>query len=90
MSLDLLFNIIGTAGVVLIILAYFMVQIEKIRSDQLSYSVLNLVGAILLLISLFWAWNTPSVIIECCWIAISLYGIFKVIKKRRQSDAKQT
>jgi hypothetical protein len=80
-TLDIIFNITGIIGVSLILLAYFLLQIEKVRSDNIIYPVLNLVGASLLLISLFRFWNLPSVIIEFFWILISIYGIYKIIKK---------
>ena len=80
-TLDIIFNITGIIGVSLILLAYFLLQIEKVRSDNIIYPVLNLIGASLLLISLLRFWNLPSVIIEIFWILISIYGIYKIIKK---------
>ena len=69
------FDIIGTIGVVLIILAYAAVQVRKMRPEQLSYSVVNLVGAAMILVSLRYNFNLASVIIEVFWILISLWGI---------------
>lgn len=82
----LLFDIVGTVGVVLILAAYFLVQNGRITADMLVYPLLNLAGALLLLISLMWSWNTPSVIIELCWITISLYGIARILKKRNKEQ----
>ena len=81
--LDLVFNVIGGAGVFLILLAYFLLEAERVRSDHLTYLFMNLVGSVLLFISLMWAWNLPSVVIEVCWFLISLYGIVKVVRRRR-------
>lgn len=86
MNYDLLFDTIGTIGVVCILIAFFLVQTEKLTANCLTYPVLNLVGAVLLLISLMWSWNTPSVIIEIAWISISIYGIVKITAKRRQKE----
>ncbi len=44
---------VGLLGVILIVIAYFLLQIEKIKSEQMSYSVLNGVGAAMILYSLF-------------------------------------
>ena len=41
------YDILGTVGVAIIILTYVLLQAERIRSDQLAYSVLNAVGAAL-------------------------------------------
>lgn len=69
------FDIIGTIGVVLIILAYAAVQARRMGPEQLSYSVINLVGAAMILLSLKYNFNLASVIIEIFWILISLWGI---------------
>ena len=76
------FDIIGTIGVVLIILAYAAVQVRKMRPEQLSYSVVNLVGAAMILVSLRYNFNLASVIIEVFWILISLWGIVLWVRHR--------
>lgn len=77
------FDILGTVGVAIIILAYILLQTERLRSDQLAYSLMNAVGAALVLVSLWYAFNFPSFVVEFFWLAISLYGIGKYIDKRR-------
>ena len=81
-------DIVGTLGVGIILLAYFQIQTGRITADYLRYSVLNLMGSLMMLFSLFYQWNTPSVIIQTCWITISIYGIRKVMKAR-SSDAEK-
>jgi hypothetical protein len=34
------------------------------------------------LISLFFAWNLPAVIIEGFWIVISFYGLFRALRSK--------
>ncbi|GGY45358.1 CBU_0592 family membrane protein [Parvularcula lutaonensis] len=81
----MIFDTIGIIGVLCILAAYFLLQTEKIRSDELRYPVLNLVGAVLILISLIHTFNLASFVIEICWIAISLYGIAKILRSRRSA-----
>ncbi len=78
--IDFIYNATGILGISLIIIAYFLLQRGKLRSDQFAYPMLNLIGAMLHLISLYRFYNLPSVIIELFWIAISIYGIIKVRK----------
>jgi len=73
-------DIIGLIGVGLILIAYFLLQIHRLSAQNFSYSLLNFVGAGMILFSLFYAWNTPAVIIEVAWILISLYGMFKALR----------
>lgn len=72
---------IGFVGMALVIFAYLLLQINKYTIQSLQYQLLNLVGAILLLISLCVHFNLGSFIIEVFWIIITLYGIYKNIKK---------
>jgi hypothetical protein len=73
------YDIVGTIGVAIIILTYVLLQIERVRSDQLSYSLLNAVGASLILVSLYFDYNFPSVVVEFFWLLISLFGIGKYL-----------
>jgi len=77
-----LFDLVGNVGVGLIILAYLALQIERMSARDLSYSVLNAVGAGLILVSLSSDFNLSAAIIEVFWIGISLIGIFKAARAR--------
>ena len=46
------------------------------------FPAVNLLGASLVLTSLIVAWNLPSVILECFWGVISLYGLGRAIVRR--------
>ncbi len=80
-TLDLIYNTLGIIGVGLIVLAYFLIQTGKITSTDISYPLLNLIGATLHLVSLYRFYNLPSVVIEIFWIAISVYGIYRIKAK---------
>ncbi|MEO1289118.1 MAG: hypothetical protein AAFV93_15245 [Chloroflexota bacterium] len=73
----MIYNIIGTIGVALILITYFLLQTNRIQSDELSYSILNFLGSGLILISLFYEFNLPSFIVEVAWVLISLMGIIR-------------
>lgn len=77
------YDILGTLGVAVIVVAYFLLQTGRMRSEQLAYSVMNGVGAVLILISLYYTFNFPSFVVEFFWLLISLYGIGKYIANRR-------
>lgn len=77
------YDILGTAGVGIIILTYILLQLERVRSGQLIYSLLNAVGAALILISLYYDFNFPSFIVEFFWLLISLFGIGKYLFRKK-------
>ncbi len=75
-----IFDFIGNVGVALIIGAYLLLQLEKINSNNILYSIANTVGAIFVIISLTKNFNLSAFIIESFWLLISLVGIYKGIK----------
>ena len=75
-----LHDVVGISGASAILIAYFLLQAKQMSSDGLIYSVLNLIGAVLILYSLANAWNLTAVFIEIIWLGISLFGIYKWYK----------
>ena len=84
--IDLLFDIIGMSGTVLVVGAFIMLQLEKLNPKSLTYNLTNLIGAILLLISLCYNFNLASFVIELFWIAASVIGLFKYYTKPKQTE----
>jgi paired small multidrug resistance pump len=77
-----LHDVVGIAGAIAILIAYVLLQADKLSADGLLYSLLNFVGALLILFSLANAWNMTAVFIESIWCAISLFGIFKWYRRK--------
>ncbi len=84
--MELLADIIGIIGTLMIVLAYFLMQNGKMHGTSWSYLWLNLAGALMLLYSLFWFWNLASVIIEIFWIGITIYGMIKKIRDGKNDN----
>jgi hypothetical protein len=76
------FMIVGLVGVGFIVAAYFANQQEWLGSDDWRFPAANLVGSLLILVSLYAAWNFPSAVIEVIWAAISLYGLSRRWRRR--------
>lgn len=77
------YDIIGTVGVAAIIFTYVLLQLGRVKSEQLVYSILNAVGASLILVSLYFSFNFPAFIVEFFWLLISLFGIGKYFTRKR-------
>ena len=80
MSFGLL-DIVGIAGVVLLVIAYLLLQIDKLQSSGLTYSLLNAVGASLIILSLLVNFNLSAFLMEAFWVLISLIGIFRHLRR---------
>jgi hypothetical protein len=71
------FDVIGFLGVVLIIVAYLLLQLNKLPSSAPTYSLLNAVGAFLVIVSLLFDFNLAAFLMEAFWFLISLYGLLR-------------
>lgn len=69
-----LFDLLGIAGSVCIVVAYYLTISGRLDLRRPLYSLLNAIGATLLLISLSVDFNLGATVIEGFWLAISLYG----------------
>ena len=75
-------DIIGLCGVALLVVTYAMLQSDCIDPKGFWYSFNNLIVAVLVSISLYYTWNTASVVIEFFWFIISLYGLVQYMRRR--------
>lgn len=75
--MELFANIVGNIGVICFLLAFYLLQKNKLTHDSLRYLGLNLAGSILLILSLLVNWNLPAFMLEAAWAMISMYGIYK-------------
>jgi hypothetical protein len=80
------YDVIGSTGVGIIILTYIFLQLERIKSESLIYSVLNGLGAALIVFSLFYSFNFSAFIVESLWVLISIYGIVKYFLKGKMEN----
>lgn len=68
-------TIIGLAGMLVTLLAYFLLQARKLHGNGVIYQLMNAVGSAAIIVSLFYAFNLPAMILEVAWLAISIYGL---------------
>ena len=80
-----LFDLAGFVGVLLIVIAYLLLQLDKLPNSSLSFSLLNAVGSLLIMVSLVFKLNVSAFLIEVFWFLISLLGLTKWLIARKQS-----
>lgn len=78
-----LYDLIGFVGAAVVVVAYFANQQRWLSSEDWRFPAANLLGASLILVSLWFEWNFPSVVIEIFWALISLWGVVRSIADRR-------
>jgi hypothetical protein len=79
------FDLVGFIGVLLIIVAYLLLQLDKLPSSSPRYSLLNAAGALLIMVSLIFAFNLSAFIVEAFWFLISLVGLWRSLSARKDS-----
>ena len=80
-----LFDLAGFIGVLLIVVAYLLLQLDKLPSSSPRYSLLNATGALLIMVSLIFAFNLSAFIVEAFWFLISLLGLWRSLISRKKS-----
>lgn len=69
----------------LMVIAYLLLQLEKLSSAAVSYLALNAIGAVLVIISLTVRFNLSAFLMEAFWLLISLFGLAKPLFAQRVS-----
>jgi len=71
---------IGFIGVFQILLAYILNVVGKIKKEDLSFILLNLIGASLACLSSILIKYIPFIVLEAVWAFISLISLIKHLK----------
>ena len=71
----MIIDIIGWLGVLILNIAYIGLTIEKFRSIDILYQIMNLLGAFFILINSYYYKAYPSVVANLLWMVIAMYGL---------------
>lgn len=74
-------DVVGLCGSALFIAAFLYANVTK-AMDKLLFNALNLIGALLLLISLSVHFNLAAVVLEVAWGIIALVGLITAWRAR--------
>jgi len=70
---------IGSFGVTILLLAFVLNLLKRLKADSIAYLVLNIIGAGLAGISSFMIDFWPFVVLECVWVIASFIPLIKKI-----------
>jgi len=73
---------IGIIGSIMISIAYFGVSTGRVSGENPRFQMLNLIGSVMILYSLWFRPNLGAIIIEVLWISIASYALIKFWRKR--------
>ncbi len=76
---------VGYIGVLLVLLAFLMLQAHKLNGNGLTYQLMNIFGALGVMLSLvFGSFNAPAFVMEAAWAAIGVFGVLRGLRLRRR------
>ena len=84
------YDLVGTAGVILVLIFYYLLQVGRIDARRVMYSTANFIGAGLIAVSLLYQFNFSALLIEISWMLISLIGIARYLRQRGVQKSVET
>ncbi|MEM7440960.1 MAG: hypothetical protein AAF393_15280 [Pseudomonadota bacterium] len=73
---------VGILGSLFISGAYLGVLTGKLDGERPPFQALNLLGAVMILFSLWFRPNAGAIMIEVLWIGIAVYSLAKFYRRR--------
>jgi hypothetical protein len=80
--MELLIEILGWIGSIEVVAAYGLNSYQKIKSDSLTFQLLNLTGAIFLIINSIYKQAYPFTFINSVWSVIAIMAIVGILRKK--------
>lgn len=78
-----LINLIGWAGVALLLFAYWLVSTKRVQGDSTQYQALNIIGALLLILNSYYFSAYPSVGVNIAWVGIAVFTLTKSLREQK-------
>lgn len=79
--MKLFIEIIGWIGAVEVIIAYGLNSNGKMKSDSVAFQVLNLTGALFLIVNTWFNESYPSMVINIIWTGIAVAALIRIRKQ---------
>jgi hypothetical protein len=70
-------DILGWIGALEVIAAYLLVSLHKVTGKSVLFQLLNLTGALLLIVNTIYLKAYPSAFVNVIWTGIACYSIIK-------------
>ena len=80
---ELLVEIAGWAGALLILGAYALLTAERVTSRSALYQAMNVAGAAGFIVNGWWHGALPSAVLNVIWMGIGLFALARMLMRRR-------
>ena len=72
----------GWAGMILILLSYILITLNKITANDKSYQLLNFVGSSFFIFHLHYNKAWPAMWLNIIWAIIGAFALIRIFKKK--------
>lgn len=76
---------LGVVGVLCILIAYAGATSGRLDARKAPALLLNLTGALLILVSLYFDFNLSAVLMEGAWALVAVYGLVQLVLGRNRA-----
>jgi len=83
---QLLIDITGWAGSLMVVIAYGLLSMNKLTARSKFYQLLNILGSACLIINTIFYRSFPSTFVNIVWLIIAVIALTNIIKARKNSD----
>ncbi len=70
-------ELLGILGVVMVLGGYFLIVSSRLEETDSRYLGLNILGSVLILVSLAYRFNLAATVLQAAWTGITLLGILR-------------
>jgi len=78
------FAVIGWLGAALFISAYFLLSTGYLQAERIPYQLMNVLGAICLVINSWFLSDHPNLVTNGVWMGIGVFAIINIMRKREK------
>ena len=80
--MKLLIDVLGWVGSIEVILAYGLISYGRVDNKSVLYQILNLTGAIFLIINTIYYGAYPSTFINVVWVVIAVVALYRLVNRK--------
>lgn len=73
---------LGWVGSFAYLLAYLLLSLNKLKSSQKAYHILNIIGALGLTVNAVFIQDYPNVLVNIVWGVIAIMAIWLIVRKK--------
>ena len=88
--LTLFVDIAGWIGGALILGSYLLITAGRVTAQSALYQGMNVVGAAGFILNGWWYGAIPSATLNVIWLAIALYALWRIERRRRAPASRGT